>query len=134
MYEWVYYIPTPPYKPDFMMIFLNYSEIYKHIGPNNKAMVTLLQFILSKEMRKEAKPQGENPPSRRTWKAILKMLNCWCCCCSKLNVDVWRNLILGKKRNLLTWIKKHARWILGPCRTTEIQWYESNTENLETCN
>ena len=39
-----------------------------HIGPSNKYMVTLLQFILSKEMRKEAKPQGENTPSRKDMK------------------------------------------------------------------
>ena len=43
-----------------------------HIGPCNKAMVTLLQFILSKEMRKEAKPQGENPPSRKDMKINTK--------------------------------------------------------------
>ena len=43
-----------------------------HIGPNNKAMVTLLQFILSKEMRKEGKPQGENPPSRKDMKRNTK--------------------------------------------------------------
>ena len=43
-----------------------------HIGPNNKAMVTLLQFMLSKEIRKEAKPQGENPPSRKDMKSNTK--------------------------------------------------------------
>ena len=43
-----------------------------HIGPNNKAMVTLLQFILSKEMRKEEKPQGENPFSRKDMKRNTK--------------------------------------------------------------
>ena len=44
-----------------------------HIGTNNKAIVTLLQFILqSKEMRKEAKPQGENPPSRKDMKSNTK--------------------------------------------------------------
>ena len=43
-----------------------------HIGPSNKAMVTLLQFMLSKEMRKEAKPQGENHPSRKDMKRNTK--------------------------------------------------------------
>ena len=43
-----------------------------HIGPSNKAIVTLLQFILSKEMRKEAKPQGENTPSRKDMKRNTK--------------------------------------------------------------
>ena len=43
-----------------------------HIGPNNKAMVTLLQFMLSKEMRKEEKPQGENTPSRKDMKSNTK--------------------------------------------------------------
>ena len=43
-----------------------------HIGPNNKAMVTLLQFILSKEMRKEEKPQGENPSSRKDMRRNTK--------------------------------------------------------------
>ena len=43
-----------------------------HIGPNNKAMVTLLQFILSKEMKKEVKPQGGNPPSRKDMKSNTK--------------------------------------------------------------
>ena len=42
------------------------------IGPNNKVMVTLLQFILSKEMRKEEKPQGENPPLRKEMKSNTK--------------------------------------------------------------
>ena len=36
------------------------------------AMVTLLQFILSKEMSKEEKPQGENPPSRKDMKSNTK--------------------------------------------------------------
>ena len=43
-----------------------------HIGPSNKAMVTLLQFMLSKEMRKEEKPQGANPPSRKDMKNNTK--------------------------------------------------------------
>ena len=43
-----------------------------HIGPNNKDMVTLLQFILFEEMRKEAKHQGENPPSRKDIKINTK--------------------------------------------------------------
>ena len=43
-----------------------------HIGPSNKAMVTLLKFILSKEMRKEEKPQGENPPSIKDMKNNTK--------------------------------------------------------------
>ena len=43
-----------------------------HIGPNNKDMVTLLQFNLSKEMRKEAKPQWKNPPSRKDMKSNTK--------------------------------------------------------------
>ena len=43
-----------------------------HIGPSNKAMVTLLQFILSKEVRKEEKAQGENPPSRKDMKSNIK--------------------------------------------------------------
>ena len=51
-------------------------------------MVTLLQFILSKEMRKEAKPQGENPPSIKDMKSstknvellvlLLLQTKCWC--------------------------------------------------------
>ena len=45
-----------------------------HIGTNNKAIVNLLQFILSEEMRKEEKPQGENPPSRKDMKSDTK--NC----------------------------------------------------------
>ena len=43
-----------------------------YIGPSNKAMVTLLQFIVSKEMRKEEKTQGENPPSRKDMKRNTK--------------------------------------------------------------
>ena len=43
-----------------------------HIGPNNKSMVTLLQFILSNKMRKEEKPQGENPPSIKDMKSNTK--------------------------------------------------------------
>ena len=46
--------------------------MYMHIGPNNKVMVALLKFILSKEMRKEAKPQGKNPPSRKDMKRNTK--------------------------------------------------------------
>ena len=37
-------------------------------------MVTLLQFILSKELRKEVKPHGENPLSRKDMK--INMKNC----------------------------------------------------------
>ena len=47
-----------------------------HIGPNNKAIVTLLQFILSIELRKEEKPHGENPPSRKDMKGKPKIMNC----------------------------------------------------------
>ena len=43
-----------------------------HIGPNNKAMVTPLQFILSEEMRKEEKPQVKNPPSKKDMKINTK--------------------------------------------------------------
>ena len=35
-------------------------------------MVTLLQFILSKEMRKEEKPQAENPPWSKDMKSNTK--------------------------------------------------------------
>ena len=59
-----------------------------HIGPIKNAMFTLLQFILSKEMRKEEKPQGENPPSRKDMKIntknvellvlLLLQTKCWC--------------------------------------------------------
>ena len=50
-----------------------YSKLqYMHIGPINKAMVTLLQFILSKELRKEAKPHGENIPSRKDMRINTK--------------------------------------------------------------
>ena len=34
-----------------------------------------LQFILSKELRKEEKPHGENPPSRNDMKGKPKILN-----------------------------------------------------------
>ena len=46
-----------------------------HIGTTNKAMVTLLQFILSKDLGKEEKPHGENPPPRKDMKGKQKMLN-----------------------------------------------------------
>ena len=76
-----------------------------HIGTNNKSMVTLLQFSLSKEMRKEAKPQGENPPSRKDIKRNTKNVEMLVLLLLQTNADVWRNLLLGKKINLLTWIK-----------------------------
>ena len=53
-----------------------------------------LTIIMSKKLRKEEKPHGENPPSRKDTRGKPKMLNCWCCCYPKLNVDVWRNLLL----------------------------------------
>ena len=84
-----------------------------HIGPNIKAMVTLLQFILSKDPRKEAKTHGENPPSRKDMKCKQKMLNSWCCYYSKLNADVWRNILLWNKRNMFTWIKNIRKMETG---------------------
>ena len=36
-----------------------------YIGPNNKAMVTCYNYSCPEKVRKEEKPHGENPPSRK---------------------------------------------------------------------
>ena len=45
-----------------------------HIGPNNKAMITLEQLFMSKNMRNVEKPHGENPPSRKDMRGKPKMM------------------------------------------------------------
>ena len=54
-----------------------------------------LTIIMSKKLRKEEKPHGENPPSRKDMRGKPKILSC-CGCCSKLNVDVGGILFLGR--------------------------------------
>ena len=65
---------------------------------------------MSKTLMKEANTHGENPLSRKDMRGKPKMLNYWWWCFFyKINVDVWRNIILGKKRNMLTWNIKNCR-------------------------
>ena len=65
--EWVFDILTPALKPEFMVEYLkNIKNIYVYRA-QKQGYGHPLQFILSKKMRKEAKPHGENPPSKRTW-------------------------------------------------------------------
>ena len=74
--KWVYNIPTPPFKFEFMMICLKQLDAYictwVYIGPNNMAMVTLYNYSCPEKLRKEAKPHGENPPSRKEKAQNLK--------------------------------------------------------------
>ena len=63
--EWVYNIPTPPFKCDFMM---DISEIIINIylyRSQQEGYGHPLQLFLSRKVRKEAKPHGENCPSRK---------------------------------------------------------------------
>ena len=73
----MYLLPKNNIPPDISVVRISPHYRSKNgslvpIGPSNKSMVTLSQFILSKEMRKEAKPQGENPPSRKDMKSNSK--------------------------------------------------------------
>ena len=49
-----------------------------YIGPNNKAMVTLYNYSCPEKKRKEAKPHGANPPSRKEKAHNLKYLSSVC--------------------------------------------------------
>ena len=73
--KWVYYIPTPSFKYDFM-IFM--SKIIRNIvlyRAQQQVYGHPLTIIMSKELRKEKKPHGENLPSRKDMKGKPKMLN-----------------------------------------------------------
>ena len=61
--KWVYYIPTPPFKFDFMMFM---SEIIRNIDlyrDQQQGYVHPLKNIMSKELRKEENEHGKNTPS-----------------------------------------------------------------------
>ena len=63
--KWVHYIPTPPFKFDFMMI---YRFIWMHTSvyrAQQQGYGHPLQLFVSIKLRKESKPHGENPPSRK---------------------------------------------------------------------
>ena len=63
--KWVYYIPTTPFKSDFMMFMY---EIIRNIDlyrVQQQGYGHPLTIIMSKKIRKEAKPHEENPPSRK---------------------------------------------------------------------
>ena len=64
--EWVFDILTSPINPEIMVGYLkNIINIYVYRA-QQQGYGHPLQFILSKNLRKEAKPHGENPPSKRT--------------------------------------------------------------------
>ena len=63
--EWVYNIPVPPFKCDFM---IDLSKIIKNIdayGAQQQGYGNPLQLFMSIKGREEAKPHGENPFSRK---------------------------------------------------------------------
>ena len=63
-------IPTPMFKSDFMMV------CQKNIGVNRAQQQDYghLLTIMSKKLRKGAKPHGKNPPSRKDMRRKPKML------------------------------------------------------------
>ena len=63
-----------------------------------------LTIIMSKKLGKEAKPHGENPPSRQDMRGKPK------------NSDD-----AAPNQMLMSGLNTTARWKLGPCRTTNIQ-------------
>ena len=73
-----------------------------------RLMVTLY-IINPYELRKEAKPHGENPPSRMDMKEKPKYVYI-----SKLNEYVWRNLLLGKKWNVLNQLRNMYSCMMNP--------------------
>ena len=63
--EWVYNILAPSFNSEFMMYL---SEIIINIDAyraQQQGYDYPLQLFMSKKVRKEAKPHGENPPSRK---------------------------------------------------------------------
>ena len=63
--EWVYNIPTPPFKCDFM---IKLSEIIRNIyayGAQQQGYGHPLQLFMSIKVRDEEKPNGEYPFSRK---------------------------------------------------------------------
>ena len=63
--EWVYNIPAPPFKCDFM---IDLSKIIINIDAypsQQQGYGHPLQLFMSSKVRKNAKPHGENPPSRK---------------------------------------------------------------------
>ena len=63
--EWVYNIIIPPFKFDFMMKYLKQYHKYMFIWVLATRLRSPLTIILSRKLKKEAKPHGENPPSRK---------------------------------------------------------------------
>ena len=58
-------IPTPPFKSDFMIVCQN---IWMHMDAyraQQQGYGHPLRIIMSRKVRKEKKPHGENPPSRK---------------------------------------------------------------------
>ena len=71
-------------------------------------MVTLY-IINPYELRNESKPQGENPMEKMDMKEKPKYVYT-----SKLNEYVWRNLLLGKKWNVLNQLKNVYNCMMNP--------------------
>ena len=66
--KWVYYIPQSP-------LSLNLRWYVKNIGvyrAQQQGYGHPLTIIMSRKVRKEAKPHGENPPSRKDKAQNLK--------------------------------------------------------------
>ena len=75
--EWVYNIPTPPFKSDFMMELFEIIRNIDAYRAQQQGYGHPLTFIMSEELREEEKTHGEIPPSRKDMKGKPKMLNCW---------------------------------------------------------
>ena len=70
--KWVYYIPTTPFKCEFM---IELPEIIRNIDAYREQQQGYghpLQLFMSIKVRKEAKPYGENPLSRKDKAQNLK--------------------------------------------------------------
>ena len=72
---WVYYIPKPPLG----CLYDDISKIIRNIDlyrSQQQGYGHPLTIIMYKEMRKETKPHGETPPSRKDMKGKPKIMNC----------------------------------------------------------
>ena len=60
--EWVYNIPTPPFKSDFMMELFEIIRNIDAYRAQQQGYGPPSQLFMSRKVRKEAKPHGKNPP------------------------------------------------------------------------
>ena len=60
--EWVYNIPTLPFKCDFMMELFEIARNIYAYRAQQQGYGHPLQLFMSRKVRKETKPHGKSPP------------------------------------------------------------------------